>query len=193
MDDKFKLPGNIKNELSEIFTPEYLPAVEKACCRYLIEANKQVAPRPEQYRNFSEISAKASELNVLLKTHKALLKKLEFKSNLSGGSMTLFKIKKNLAALSNAADQAAAIVKPLGRGRPSRSYDKAARSFCYQLVCIYKSAHGCLPSRTVNNYLERETGPMTRATEILRPTLKLKSNFSIYFREILEDHKRMDF
>jgi len=202
---EFKLPEKERNALAEIFTEAMIPAVEKACARYLHEDGKGKTPAPEDGKRLLDIGEKARELRQLLKDSKSkpALARVHLHVSEEYGKHDVLSfiedLKEKLRKLEGmtfdnpASDWA---MNPR-RGKPGGALNQGARTqanraLAFQLWEIYRQAHGRPAARIVNREDGTEEGPLPRAAAILKPILGFKDGFvrgnlSRYFREIGED------
>ena len=194
MGEGMKLPEDVKKRLAEIFTEPYLPAVKKACERYLRESQEQKPSIPEDGRTLLLISEKAQELCALLNGSKTALKRMQ--RNFPGWPPRLSAIKKELGALSVVCEHTPETeqTKPK-RGRPAGAVDGPERRLAFMLWEIYRQAHGKTAGRSVVSFESgarksgEEVGPLPCAADILGPVLNLKSNLARHFRSIEQMHR----
>lgn len=201
--DELHFPEDVERQLSEIFTAQYMEAVKSACRRYLYETAKKKHGVTEDGHALMEISEKAAELRLLLKTNTSALERVylyvseEYKKH-----DTLFwiddlterlKILDDMCFVTPARERAANPRK----GRPAGTVNEAERGLAFHLWEIYRQAHGKTAPRitetiaTERDVIDKECGPLVRAVEIIAPLIKgLSSNLARYFREIGEDHKK---
>ena len=193
---KSLLPDDAKKELAAIFTKEYLPAVEKACQRYLRGVKAEKPSILEDGRTLLLLCEKAVELKTLLSKKTAISR---MTPHLPGGAMVVHELKKALHTLCLACECTPATeqAKKPKRGRPKGSYEESERALAFHLFEIYRQAHnGALPARTVSRESKStkggtETGPLPRAAAILGSTLGLGSNFARHFRSIEKLQKEL--
>lgn len=182
----FKLPDEAKKELVEILPEKHIPAVERACNRYLAMSKKVKIPLPKLGRILADLTEKSDELLQLIEksTEAMRLVATYLHEPKRSGSEMLYEIDVGLRKLSWACREARAFgqLADPKRGRPTRSYARE-RFLASQLFEIYRAAHGGKIPKLAQ---------MTKAGAILRfiDTLKLGSDMTYYFREILKEHKR---
>ncbi|PKN88849.1 MAG: hypothetical protein CVU51_02955 [Deltaproteobacteria bacterium HGW-Deltaproteobacteria-1] len=200
MTKEFILPVEAEKQLMEIFTPQYMDAVKDACRRYLrdsvaVPENKKEVVVADA-KTLEEIANKARELRKLLKNSNRALKRVnlhmmdEYKK--TGVLMDMIHLQDELRTLENMCviNPACEIAETPKKGKIP---NLAGRAFAFNLWAIYKQAHGKTAKRGYDNVKNIEIGPLPRATNILKPILKLEYNFVQYFRKIGEDfNKTMD-
>lgn len=189
------LPPEARAELAAIFTDPAIPAVVRACQRYLRESQKQRPSVVEDGHTLAVISEKARELRQLLKDSRPALERVNRQMMDDYQRLDTHQWVRDLQDKLKTLD-AMCFVNPARdraenpkRGRPAGTLDAAERAFAYQLWAIYREAHGEAPTRTVDRDTGAENGRMVRAATILGPVLRLKSDLARHFRTIEQDHK----
>ena len=190
--DNFQLSNELEQQLSEIFTPQYMDAVKAACRRYLHEAAEKKPGMAEDGRILIKIAEKAQELRTLLKENGQALKRVnlhmmdEYKK--TGVLMDIIHLQDELRTLENMCmiNPASVRAENPQKGREPGSANTAQRSLAFGLWDIYRKAHGKPARRVWNEVAGREDGPLVKATRILGRSLGLGSDLAKEFRQIGE-------
>lgn len=190
----FQLPDKARKELAEIFTEEMIPAIERACVRYLFEDSKEKTSVPDDGDRLQEIGEKARELRQLLKDSKSALNRVHLHVSEEYGKhdtlLFIEDLKKELRMLDEMTfiNPASEYVRD-PHGRPTGTKKNAEWMLAFNLWEIYRQAHGRPASRIEDRIESSRKGPLPRAAAILRPFLNLPSDLSSFFRKIGEEYK----
>lgn len=205
--DSFQLSDDAEQQLSEIFTPQYMDAVKAACRRYLRESAAVPENKKEvivaDAKTLEEIANKARELRKLLKNSNRALNrvKLHLSENYKIHDIfpEMIDLQEKLRILENRCmmnHPAFEIAETPKKGRLPGSVNTAQRALAFYLWEIYRQAHGKPAGRSVikvgvvskKDYEEKsvEAGPLPQAGRILKPLLGLGSDMSKQFKEIGE-------